>query len=54
MGTITKLSKDHMEVELKEPVATWPNFRVALSRRVLGRWRLSGWGIIESVASKGA
>jgi len=54
VGTITKLSKDHMEVELKEPVATWPNFRVALSRRVLGRWRLSGWGIIESVASKGA
>jgi translation initiation factor 2 subunit 3 len=54
VGTITKLGKDHMEVELKEPVATWPNSRVALSRRVLGRWRLSGWGIIESVASKGA
>jgi len=54
VATITRLTKDLIEVELKEPVATWPNSRVALSRRVLGRWRLSGWGIVESVSSKGA
>ncbi|WP_440059016.1 translation initiation factor IF-2 subunit gamma [Thermogladius sp. 4427co] len=53
VGTITKLGQDTMEVELKEPVATWTGSRVALSRRVLGRWRLSGWGIIEAIASRG-
>jgi len=39
-----------MTVELKDPVAVWEGGRVALSRRVLGRWRLAGWGVVKSIS----
>jgi len=44
LGLITKLSKERIEVVLRRPVVIWPEMRVALSRQVLGRWRLVGWG----------
>lgn len=49
VGSIKSLKKDIMTLELNEPVATWPGSRVALSRRVLARWRLAGWGTVEHV-----
>lgn len=52
VGSIKSLKKDTMTLELNEPVATWPGSRVALSRRVLARWRLAGWGIVEHVEGK--
>lgn len=47
LGVITNLSKDTMEIELKSPVAIIGKDRVAISRQVLGRWRLIGWGVVE-------
>ena len=44
LGLITKLGKERVEVLLRRPVVIWPGMRVALSRQVLGRWRLVGWG----------
>jgi translation initiation factor 2 subunit 3 len=50
IGVVTGLGKSTMTVELKDPVAVWEGGRVALSRRVLGRWRLAGWGVVKSVS----
>ena len=47
LGLITKLSKDVLEVKLRKPVVVWEGMRVAISRQVLGRWRLVGWGVIK-------
>jgi translation initiation factor 2 subunit 3 len=47
LGVVTSISKDTMEVELKSPVAIIGKDRVAISRQVLGRWRLIGWGIVD-------
>lgn len=50
IGVVNKLSESRMTVELKDPVAVWEKARIAVSRRVLGRWRLAGWGVVESVS----
>lgn len=47
LGIVTKLGKDVMETRLKRPVVVWEGMRVALSRQIMGRWRLVGWGIIK-------
>ncbi len=47
LGIVTKLGKDVMEARLKRPVVVWEGMRVALSRQIMGRWRLVGWGIIK-------
>jgi len=49
IGTVTSITSDYAEIKLREPIATWEGARVAISRRVLGRWRLVGWGIVEEV-----
>jgi translation initiation factor 2 subunit 3 len=48
LGMITKLGKDVIEVTLRRPTVVWEGMRVAISRQVLGRWRLVGWGKIVS------
>jgi translation initiation factor 2 subunit 3 len=45
MGLVTKVSKDYLETDLTIPVCTEVGDRVALSRRIGGRWRLIGVGI---------
>ncbi|BAA81379.2 translation initiation factor 2 gamma subunit [Aeropyrum pernix K1] len=47
LGVVTRAGKDEIEVQLRRPVVTWPKARVALSRRIMGRWRLIGWGLIK-------
>ncbi|ALL00167.1 translation initiation factor IF-2 subunit gamma [Pyrodictium delaneyi] len=47
LGVVTSLGKDEIEVKLRRPVAAWEGARVAISRQVLGRWRLVGWGIVK-------
>jgi translation initiation factor 2 subunit 3 len=47
LGIITRLTKDEVEVVLRRPVAVWENARVAISRQVMGRWRLVGWGVVK-------
>ncbi len=46
LGFVTKVSKDEVEVVLRRPVVAWKGARIAISRQVLGRWRLVGWGTV--------
>ncbi|HID91123.1 TPA: translation initiation factor IF-2 subunit gamma, partial [Candidatus Bathyarchaeota archaeon] len=45
-GKVTSVTKDTIEVSLSIPVCTTAGSRVALSRGVLGHWRLIGYGTI--------
>jgi translation initiation factor 2 subunit 3 len=47
LGIITRVTKDEMEVTLRRPVVAWEGARVALSRQIMGRWRLVGWGVVK-------
>ena len=47
LGVITRVTSDEMEVKLRRPVVAWEGARVALSRQILGRWRLDGRGIVR-------
>lgn len=47
MGEVTKVSRDNMEAQLSIPVCAIISDRVALSRRIGGRWRLIGVGTIS-------
>jgi len=47
LGTITSISKEYVHVSLKRPVCAEENARIAISRRIGGRWRLIGYGIIR-------
>ncbi len=47
LGTVTKAGRDELEVRLRRPVVAWDGARVALSRRIHGRWRLIGWGLVR-------
>jgi len=42
MGAVTAVSKDHLEAKLTIPVCGEEGDRVAISRRIGGRWRLIG------------
>jgi translation initiation factor 2 subunit 3 len=47
LGIVTNVTKDTLEITLRRPVAAFDGDRVALSRQVLGRWRLVGWGTVK-------
>ncbi|MCE4610760.1 MAG: translation initiation factor IF-2 subunit gamma [Desulfurococcales archaeon] len=47
LGVATRVLKDEMEIALRGPVVAWEGARVAISRRVMGRWRLIGWGVVR-------
>jgi len=47
MGSVTKVSKDYMETELTIPICGEEGDRVAVSRRIGGRWRLIGIGALK-------
>lgn len=47
LADITKLSKDTIEVRTRRPIVVWDGMRVVISRQVLGRWRLVGWGFVR-------
>lgn len=46
VGLVLKSSNNDVECVLKLPVAAMEGSRIALSRRVGGRWRLIGYGIL--------
>lgn len=48
-ATVKSVKKDYAEVELSEPLVAWRGVRVAIGRRVMARWRLAGWGVVEDV-----
>jgi len=47
MGAVTAVSKDHLEARLTIPVCGEEGDRVAISRRISGRWRLIGVGTLR-------
>ena len=47
LGIVTSVGKDHFDMKLKRPVVAWDGARIAFSRKVHGKWRLIGWGIIR-------
>ncbi len=47
IGIVKKVKKEYVEILLKLPVCAEDKARVAISRRIGGRWRLIGYGIIE-------
>jgi len=47
VGAIASARGDRATIKLKLPVCADQGFRAALSRRVAGRWRLIGYGVIS-------
>ncbi|MEM2955587.1 MAG: translation initiation factor IF-2 subunit gamma [Nitrososphaerales archaeon] len=47
LGTVSSIRGDRISVKLKRPVCAPIKSRVAISRRIVDRWRLIGSGIIE-------
>lgn len=47
VGTVTSAAVPKASIALKIPVCTEKGARVAISRRIAGRWRLIGYGIIR-------
>jgi translation initiation factor 2 subunit 3 len=47
VGVVTSARSDSSEVALKIPVCAEKNQRVAISRKISGKWRLIGYGIIQ-------
>jgi translation initiation factor 2 subunit 3 len=47
VGLVLKASNDTVEAALKLPIASEGASRIAISRRVGGRWRLIGYGILK-------
>jgi translation initiation factor 2 subunit 3 len=46
-GTITHIKSENVEMKLTRPVCAEENSRIAISRRIAGRWRLIGYGILK-------
>ncbi|MCK5548089.1 MAG: translation initiation factor IF-2 subunit gamma, partial [Thermoplasmata archaeon] len=47
VGLVTSAREEEVELNLKIPVCADKGQRVAVSRKILGKWRLIGYGIIE-------
>ena len=47
LGIVKNLKKDKCELELKMPVCAEKGDRAVLARRVIEKWKLTGWGLIE-------
>lgn len=45
MGKVSSIRKDNVQVKLTRPVCVQTGSRVALSRKIAGRWRLIGFGM---------
>ena len=47
MAKVTSKRKENVYVKLTRPVCAQPGSRVALSRKIAGRWRLIGYGMMR-------
>lgn len=47
IGIVTNITKDTVEVTLRRPITAWEGDRIAISRQIMGRWRLVGWGQVK-------
>jgi translation initiation factor 2 subunit 3 len=48
VGTVENAKKDTVTLKLVRPVCAEDGARAAISRNIAGRWRLIGYGIIQS------
>lgn len=46
-GVVTHIKGGNVELKLTRPVCAEENSRAAISRKIMGRWRLIGYGIIK-------
>jgi len=47
LGSVVSMKKDIVTLQLARPVCAEEGSRAAISRKIAGRWRLIGYGIIE-------
>jgi translation initiation factor 2 subunit 3 len=48
MAVVKRLSADWFEADLVDkPVVSWKSMKVAISRNIMNRWRLVGWGVVK-------
>lgn len=48
MAVVKRLSSDWFELELVDkPVIAWKGIKIAISRNIMNRWRLVGWGVVR-------
>ena len=47
VGVVTSARENHADMNLKIPVAAEPGQRLAVSRRIGGKWRLIGYGVLR-------
>ncbi len=47
VGTVVSIKKDVVTLQLARPVCAEKGYRAAISRKISGRWRLIGYGIIK-------
>ena len=47
VGKVSSVRKDKVTLKLTRPVCAQAGSRVALSRKLAGRWRLIGYGMIR-------
>jgi translation initiation factor 2 subunit 3 len=47
LGKVTSTAKAGIKMELARPVCAQSGSRVAISRKIAGRWRLIGYGLIK-------
>jgi translation initiation factor 2 subunit 3 len=47
VGVVTSGRSDSADISLKIPVCTEKDQRVAISRRIAGKWRLIGYGVVQ-------
>lgn len=45
LGTVTNSRDGKVEIKLKKPICMMPHSRIAISRRIVDRWRLIGAGV---------
>ena len=48
VGRVVSTKKDIVTLDLARPVCAEEGARAAISRKIAGRWRLIGYGIIQS------
>ena len=48
IGTVTRIKGDMIDIDLKIPVCVDKTMKIVISRQVLGRWRLIGYGKLVS------
>ncbi len=46
-GIVKNVTKDVLEISLGKPIVALKDAKVAISRQVMGRWRLIGWGVLK-------